>query len=64
MIRLALASLLTLAPAVVSADHGDGLRGPGLSPIVTALLWAGAAFAVGVAVVAIVTVLTRRRRGG
>jgi hypothetical protein len=64
VIRLAIASLLALAPAIAWADHGGELRGPGLSPIVTALLWAGAAFAVGVAVVAIVTVLTRRRGGG
>jgi hypothetical protein len=33
-----------------------------MSPIVTALVWAGAAFLVGMAIVAIITVLSRRRR--
>jgi len=62
--RLAIASLMTLAPAAAWADHGVGLREPGMSPLVAALVWAGAAFLVGVAVVAIVTVLTRRRHDG
>lgn len=58
-----IATILTLivwAPAW--ADHGAGLREPGMNPVVAALLWAGAAFLVGMAVVAIVTVLGRRRQ--
>lgn len=39
-----------------------GLRSPGMSPLVEALLWAGLAVLVGVVVVAIVTVLSRQRR--
>lgn len=54
-----LVALMISAPAW--ADHGGGLGNGPMSPIVTALVWAGAAFLVGLAVVAIVTVLTRRR---
>lgn len=62
MIPALIGAILTLlAPAPAWADHGVGLGGPGMSPVVTALLWAGAAFLVGMAVVAIVTVLSRRR---
>ena len=58
-----IAVMVTLAAAAPAwADHGAGLRYPGMNPIVTALLWAGAAFLVGIAVVAIVTVLSRRRQ--
>lgn len=58
-----IAAILTLlASGPAWADHGAGLRSPGMNPIVTALLWAGAAFLVGIAVVAIVTVLSRRRQ--
>jgi hypothetical protein len=57
---IAFATVL-LGPAVAAADHGAGLRSPGLSPIVTALVWGGAAFLLGMAVIAIVTVLSRRR---
>jgi hypothetical protein len=60
--RGALVSLLVLlAWAPAWADHGGELRSPGASPIVTALVWAGAALALGMAVIAIVTVLSRRR---
>ena len=55
------ATLMLIAPAPAWADHGAGLRSPGMNPVVSALLWAGAAFLVGVAVVALVTVLSRRR---
>jgi cation transporter-like permease len=56
-------AILTLvASAPAWADHGAGLGSPGMSPVVSALLWAGAAFLVGMAVVAIVTVLSRRRQ--
>jgi len=59
----AIAVMLTLiAPAAAWADHGVGLREPGMNPVVAALVWAGAAFLVGMAVVAIVTVLSRRRQ--
>lgn len=58
----AVALLLTLAVSSLAwADHGGGLRGPTMSPVLTALLWAGAVLLVGMAVVAIVTVLSRRR---
>lgn len=43
------------------ADHGVGLRSATLSPLTEALIWAGVAFVLGVVVVAIVSVLTRRR---
>ena len=57
-----IAALLTLVAALPAwADHGVGLRSEGMSPIVSALIWAAAAFLVGIAVVAIVTVLSRRR---
>ena len=59
--RLTAAILVLAAPALAWADHGAGLRAPGMHPILSALLWAGAAFLVGLAVVAIVTVLGRRR---
>ena len=42
------------------ADHGAGLRASG-SPLIDALIWAGLAFAVGMVLVAIITVLARRR---
>lgn len=43
------------------ADHGAGLRTSGASPLIEALIWAGVAFAVGMVLVAIITVLARRR---
>jgi hypothetical protein len=56
-------SIVILAAIPAWADHGiAGSRSPAMNPLVTALLWAGAAFLVGIALVAIVTVLTRRRR--
>ena len=55
----AIPALFVAAPAW--ADHEAGLRGPGMSPIATALLWASAAFLVGLAVIGIVTLLSRRR---
>ena len=59
--RAALVMLSTLAAAHAWADHGVGLRSEGMSPIVAALVWAAAAFGVGMAIVAIVTVIARRR---
>ena len=53
--------ILVAAAAAAWADHGGGLSSPGLSPIVTALLWAGATLLAGVGVMAIVTLLSRRR---
>ena len=55
----ALAALVVPLPAW--ADHGGGLRTEGMNPVVAALVWAAAAFLVAMAIVAIVTVLTRRR---
>lgn len=48
------------AAAAAWADHG-ALRTEGMSPIWAALIWAAAAFLVGMAIVGIVTVLIRRR---
>lgn len=63
MISILIAAIVALiAAAPTWADHGAGLRSPGMNPVVTALLWAGAAFLVGIALVAIVTVLSRRRQ--
>ena len=61
MSTLIAAILALIAAAPAWADHGAGLRDPGMHPVVSALIWAGAAFLVGIAVVAIVTVLSRRR---
>ena len=62
MISALIAVILTLVAAAPAwADHGGELRGPGMHPVLAALLWAGAAFLAGMAVVAIVTVLGRRR---
>lgn len=62
--RFIAAILILAASAPAWADHGAGLRAPGMNPILSALLWAGAAFLVGLAVIAIVTVLGRRRPSG
>jgi len=43
------------------ADHGGGLTAPPMSPWLNAVLWGLAALAVGVAIVAIISVVTRRR---
>jgi hypothetical protein len=55
----ALAALVVTAPAW--ADHPGGLRTERMNPVVATLLWAATAFLVAIAVVAVVTVLTRRR---
>lgn len=57
-ITAGLAALLTAGPAW--ADHGAGLRTEGMHPVLAAVLWAAVAFALGMAVVAILTVLSRR----
>lgn len=44
------------------ADHGAGLSSAGMGPLAEALLWAGLAILVGIVVVAIVSVLSRRRQ--
>jgi hypothetical protein len=63
VIRTLIGAILTLlAAAPAWADHGAGLRSPGMNPVVAALLWAGAAFVAGMAIVAIFTVLARRRQ--
>jgi hypothetical protein len=54
-----LAALTASAPAW--ADHG-ALRTEGMNPVWAAIIWAAAAFLVGMAIVAIVSVLIRRRR--
>jgi hypothetical protein len=55
----AIPSIVSAAPAW--ADHGGGLDGRAANPIVTALLWAGATFLLGIALIAIVTLWSRRR---
>jgi hypothetical protein len=58
-----IATLLALIASTPAwADHPGALRSPAMNPVLAALLWAGAAFLVGIAIVAIVTVLGRRRR--
>jgi hypothetical protein len=58
----ALAHAAALAPAAAWADHPGALRSaPVGNPILEALVWAGAAFLVGVAIVAIVAVLAPKR---
>ena len=54
-------AIAALAVARAWADHDAGLRSPAMNPAVVALLWAGAALVVGMAVIAIVTVVARRR---
>ncbi|MGH7277338.1 MAG: hypothetical protein ACREJG_01470 [Candidatus Rokuibacteriota bacterium] len=54
------AALLTLAAAPALADHPGALRSAPMSPLVTALLWGGLAFLVGMVVVIIVTVIARK----
>ena len=49
-----------LAAGQAWADHPGGLRTEGMHPVLAAALWAAVAFALGLAVVAILTVLSRR----
>ncbi|HEY7363670.1 MAG TPA: hypothetical protein VIE37_06155 [Methylomirabilota bacterium] len=51
-----------VAPLVAAwADHGDATRSAPASPLAQALMWAAVVLLLGVAVVAIVSALTRRR---
>jgi len=43
------------------ADHGGGLTAPPMSPWLHAMLWGVGALVIGLAVVAIIGVVTRRR---
>ena len=62
MIRVPIAAIAILVAAAPAwADHGGGLGRPETNPLVTALLWAGATLLAGIAVIAIVTVWSRRR---
>jgi uncharacterized oligopeptide transporter (OPT) family protein len=58
---LTIAILIPLMPTAARADHGGALRSSGMSPVATALLWAGAVILIGLTVIAIVTLWTRRR---
>jgi hypothetical protein len=58
-VLVTLCALLAVSPAW--ADHGGALRTEA-NPVWAALVWAVGAFGVGMAVVAIVSVLIRRRR--
>jgi hypothetical protein len=48
--------------AAAWADHGDATRAAPANPLTYALMWAAVVLLLGVAVVAIVTALTRRGR--
>ena len=62
MISRMIATMVTLvASASAWADHGGEPSSQGMSPVLTALLWAGATFLAGIAVIAVVTLLSRRR---
>ncbi len=56
-------ALLVALAAPVWADHG-AFRTEGMNPVWAAILWAGAAFLVGMAIVGIASVLIRRRPSG
>jgi hypothetical protein len=58
VIRL-LASLLAIAPA--AADHGGPLRDAPMSPLTSAIVFAGLALLVGAVVLVVIRLLTRRR---
>jgi hypothetical protein len=53
------AALATLTPGQVFAHHGGGGAGSA-SPLVTALVWGGVVFLVGMLVVAAIARFTRR----
>jgi hypothetical protein len=58
----ALGALLVGASAASAwADHGGELSHGRLGPVVTALLWGGAAFLAGLAIIGVVALLSRRR---
>lgn len=57
---MSLGLVATLAAAW--ADHGDATRAAPASPLIQALIWAAAVLLLGVAVVAIVSALSRRGR--
>jgi hypothetical protein len=61
VIAVMLTLVLAAAAAPAWADHGGGLSRGEPNPVVTALLWAGGAFLIGLAVIAIVTLWSRRR---
>jgi multisubunit Na+/H+ antiporter MnhC subunit len=48
--------------AAAWADHGDAMRAAPASPVIQALIWAAVVLLLGVAVVAIVSALSRRGR--
>lgn len=48
--------------AAAWADHGDATRAAPASPLAQALMWAAVVLLLGVAVVAIVSLLSRRGR--
>ena len=58
---LTIAILIPLMTTAARADHGGALQSSGMSPVATALLWAGAVILIGLTVIAIVTLWTRRR---
>jgi len=57
-----MAAVLTLVVAAPAwADHGGGPGSSAPNPIVTALVWAGATLLAGIALIALVTLWSRRR---
>jgi hypothetical protein len=60
--RIATTAVLGAASAAAAwADHGGELSSRGPGPVVTALLWGGATFLAGLAIIGVVTLLSRRR---
>jgi hypothetical protein len=58
VIRL-LASVVAIAPA--AADHGGPLRDAPMSPLTSAIVFAGLALLVGAVVLVVIRLLTRQR---
>jgi hypothetical protein len=60
--RVAVAALILLRPLAGTAwsDHGGALRSPPMSPVLAGLIAAALALVAGIAVVAVVILLSRR----
>jgi hypothetical protein len=63
VVGAAVGAALVLAGGPALADHPGGLRAPDSSPFGSALLYGGLALLVGLVVVAIVALFTRRTSG-
>jgi uncharacterized oligopeptide transporter (OPT) family protein len=58
---LTIAILIPLMTTAARADHGGALRSAEMSPVATALLWGGAVILIGLTVIVIVALWSRRR---